>query len=56
MTMLHRIWQRHSIPPHVIHEMSWDDKQLIFASEEVEFEAEEKAREEEEKRRRQRGG
>lgn len=42
--MLHRIWQRHSIPPHEIHAMSWDDKQLIYASEEIAFEEEEKER------------
>lgn len=54
--MLHRIWQRHSIPPHEIHALPWDDKQLIYASEELAFEEEEKARAEEEKRRKQRGG
>lgn len=52
--MLHRIWQRHSIPPHVIHVMSRDDKLLIYASEELAFEEEEKARAEEQ--RKQRGG
>lgn len=50
--MLHRIWQRHSIPPHEIHAMSRDDKLLIYASEELVFEEEQA----EEKRRKQKGG
>lgn len=55
--MWHRIWQRHSIPPHEIHALPWDDKILIYASEEIEMEEEEKekARKKEEQRK-QRGG
>lgn len=54
--MLHRIWQRHSKPPHEIHALSWDDRVLIYASEEIAFEEEEKEREEAEKRRKRKGG
>lgn len=38
--MLHRIFQRHGIPPHEVHALPWDDQVLIYASEEVAYEEE----------------
>lgn len=54
--MIHRIFQKHSIPPHELHALSWDDKVLIYASEELALEEEERQRKEDEKQQRKKGG
>lgn len=48
--ILHRIWQVHHVMPHEVYALERSQKIFMFASEEIEMEAEEERRKEHERK------